>query len=345
MVSFKSLCLVSALAAVTATGAVAETIKINGAGATFPFPLYSKWFSDYTKVDKDAQINYQSIGSGGGIKQFTEGVVDFGASDTPMTDEQMAKLKIPALHIPTALGAVVVTYNLKEVADLKLTSATLADIFLGKITTWNDKAIAEANPKAKLPSTKIIVAHRSDGSGTSGIFTDYLAKVSKEWKDKVGAGTAVNWPAGLGGKGNEGVTGLVKGTPGSLGYVELIYAEKNKLSHASIKNKSGNFVSASMTAVTEAAAGSLKNMPADFRVSITDAEGKGAYPIAGFTYLLVSQTMGKVKGEKIVKFLKWALTDGQKTNESLQYSKLPDELAKKVLAKVDTIKLSEASGH
>jgi phosphate transport system substrate-binding protein len=303
---------------------------INGAGATFPYPLYSKWFSEYQKVDPEVQINYQSIGSGGGIRQFLDKTVDFGATDAPMTDEQISKASAPVLHVPTVLGAVVVTYNLPGVqTGLKLTSEVVADLFLGKITKWNDARIAKINAGVKLPDTAVLVARRSDGSGTTGIFTDYLSKVSTEWKSKVGTGTAVNWPTGLGGKGNEGVAGLVKQTPGAVGYVELIFAANNGLPFASIKNKSGQFVTADVKSVTAAASGALKAMPEDFRVSITDAEGKGAYPISGFTYLLV------YKDTKLTKFLHWALKDGQKFAEPMHYAPLPKTLVTKVEAKVN----------
>lgn len=320
--------------------AYAAPVQINGAGATFPYPLYSKWFSEYQKVDGEIQINYQSIGSGGGIRQFLDKTVDFGASDAPMTDEQLAKATSPVLHIPTVLGAVVMTYNLPEAGtDLKLSSDVIADMFLGKVTLWNDKRIADANPMLKLPATAILIAHRSDGSGTTNIFTDFLSKVSPEWKTKVGTGTAVNWPTGLGGKGNEGVTGLIKQTPGAIGYVELIYAANNKLPVATIKNKAGNWVTPSPKTVTAAADAAIKSMPEDFRVSITDAAGKEAYPISGFTYLLVSKDMKPMgaKGKAMVKFLKWSMQDGQKNAEPLDYAPLPKSLAKKVEAKIASI--------
>lgn len=308
---------------------------VNGAGATFPYPIYSKWFSEYQKVDGDVQFNYQSIGSGGGIRQFSEKTVDFGASDAPMTEEQLKKAGAPVVHIPTVLGAVVVTYHLSGVEKgLKLTSEILADIFLGKITKWSDARLMKLNPGKKL-SGDILVVHRSDGSGTSHIFTDYLAKVSPAWKEKVGAGTAVNWPVGLGGKGNEGVAGLVKQTPGSIGYVELIYAENNGLPYASLQNKAGNFVLPDLKSVTAAAEGALKSMPEDFRVSLTDSEGKAAYPISGFTYLLVWKNLSDaVKGPKLVKFLKWAVTGGQSYAEGLHYAPLPKSLVPKIEAKI-----------
>lgn len=335
--------LLSTLTAVSMTlslAANAAPVQINGAGATFPYPLYSKWFSEYQKIDGEIQINYQSIGSGGGIRQFLDKTIDFGASDAPMTDEQLAKATSPVLHIPTVLGAVVLTYNLPETgAGLQLPADVIADIFLGKITQWNDKRISDANPKLKLPATAVLVAHRSDGSGTSNIFTDYLSKISPEWKSRVGTGTAVNWPAGLGGKGNEGVTGLIKQTPGAIGYVELIYAANNKLPVAVLKNKAGSWVVPSPKSVTAAADSAIKSMPDDFRVSITDAAGKDAYPISGFTYLLVSKDMKAMgaKGKAMVKFLKWSMQDGQKNAEPLDYAPLPKSLVKKVEAKIGTI--------
>lgn len=311
---------------------------INGAGATFPYPLYSKWFAEYDKVDTDVKFNYQSIGSGGGIKQFTEKTVDFGASDAPMTDEQMTKAGAPVVHIPTVLGAVVVTYQLKDLkTQLRLSAEVLADIFLGKITKWSDARVTALNPTAKL-SGDILVVHRSDGSGTTNIFSDYLSKVSPDWKAKVGTGTALNWPTGLGGKGNEGVAGLVKQTPGSIGYVELIYAKSNGLTYATMKNKAGEFVEPSIESVTAAAAGAAASMPADFRVSITNAEGKKSYPISGFTYLLVWKSMPDPKtGEKIVKFLRWAIHEGQAYAQALHYAPLPATLVTKVEARIATI--------
>lgn len=314
---------------------------INGAGATFPYPLYSKWFSEYQKQDPDTQINYQSIGSGGGIRQFTEKTIDFGASDAPMTDEQMAKAGNSVLHIPTCMGAVVLTYNLPEIGSgMKLSAEIVADIFLGKIKHWNDEQITKLNPGMKL-NGDILVAHRSDGSGTSAVFTDYLSKVSSEWKSKVGQGTSVNWPTGLGGKGNEGVAGLVKQTPGAVGYVEFIYAVQNDLKYAHLKNRAGQFVEPSTKSVTAAADASLKDMPKDFRLSITDAEGKAAYPISAFTYLLVPKTIASDKGTKIVKFLKWAMKEGQKYNEELHYAMLPKSLLKKVEATIETIEVKK----
>ena len=306
----------------------ADNLLITGAGATFPFPLYSKWFSYYNKKNPNLRFNYQSIGSGGVIKQITEKTVDFGASDAPLSEEELAKAP-GVLHIPTVLGAVVVTYN-ASIDGLKLTPATLSGIFMGKITKWNDPALAKDNPGAKLPDTAVTVAHRSDGSGTTYVFTDYLAKVSPEWKSTVGAGKSVKWPVGLGAKGNEGVTGLVKGTPGAIGYVELAYANQNKLPTAALKNHDGAFVKPSLEATSEAAAG--VEMPDDFRVSITNASGKSAYPIAAFTYLLVYKDQGdKAKGEALINFLWWAVHDGQTAAAPLDYAPLP----KAVVTKVD----------
>ncbi len=317
------------------TIASAESLLINGAGATFPFPIYSKWFNEYNHLHPDIKFNYQSIGSGGGIKQFTDGTVDFGASDAPMKDDQIAKAP-DVVHIPTVLGADVVAYNAPGVKNLRFSPQTIANIFLGKITKWNDPAIAADNPGLKLPDQSITVAHRSDGSGTTYIFTDYLSKVSPEWKSKVGAGTSVNWPVGLGGKGNEGVTGIVKSTPGSLGYVELIYAIQQKLSVADVKNKDGNWVKPSLESTTAAAAGI--EMPPDYRVSITNPEGKDAYPIAGFTYLLVHKdAKDKSKGTAIINFLRWAITDGQKLATPLDYAPLPKPVQERVLKTIDTL--------
>jgi len=331
--------IVSFSATLFSTVSPASTL-VNGAGATFPYPLYSKWFSEYQKVDTDAQFNYQSIGSGGGIRQFSEKTVDFGASDAPMTDEQLKKAGAAVVHIPTVLGAVVVTYNLPEVgAGLKLTGDIVADMYLGKITKWDDARIKKLNPEKKL-SGDVMVVRRSDGSGTTYVFTDYLAKVSPEWKAKVGNGTAVNWPVGLGGKGNEGVAGSVKQTPGTVGYVELIYAKSNNLQYATLQNKAGQFVEPTLENVTSAADAALKTMPADYRVSITDAPGKTAYPISAFTYLLVWKTMADAnKGAKIVKFLKWATKEGQGLAAGLHYAPLPKSLVKKIEATVGQIEV------
>jgi phosphate transport system substrate-binding protein len=314
----------------------AETI--NAAGATFPAPIYQKWFDEYKMAHPDVQVNYQAIGSGGGIRQLTEGTVDFGASDVPMTDEQIKALKIPALHFPTVLGAVVLTYNIPGVtASLKLTPDTIAGIFLGTVKKWDDPKIAGANPGVKLPSTAIEVAHRSDGSGTTFIFTDYLSKVSPDWKSKVGANASVSWPVGLGGKGNDGVAGIIKQTPGSIGYVELIYAVSQKLPFADVKNAAGKFVTPSFASVTAAAAG-MKEMPEDFRVSITDAPGAGAYPISSFTWLLIpTQIPDAAKKKAITDFLAWMLTTGQKDCEALSYAQLPKAVVakeQKQLAKI-----------
>ena len=304
---------------------------INGAGATFPNPMYQKWFSEYHKAHSDVQFNYQSIGSGGGIRQVLAQTVDFGASDGPMTDEQLSQAKSKILHIPTVLGAVVPAYNVPGVkTDLKFTGQALAGIFLGKITTWNDKAITSANPGIDLPNQPIIVVHRSDGSGTSFIFTDYLSKVSSEWQSTVGKGTSVKWPVGLGGKGNEGVAGQIRQLEGSIGYVELIYAVQNKIPYGIVKNASGEFVKASLDGVTAAAA-SVKSMPTDFRVSITNAPGKESYPISSFTWLLIpTQSKDAAKGKIISDFLVWMLDNGQKMTAELTYAPLPDSVTAKV---------------
>jgi phosphate transport system substrate-binding protein len=312
---------------------------LNGAGATFPYPIYSKWFSEYHKLHSDVEINYQSIGSGGGIRQVTAGTVDFGASDMPMTDKQLQEAKRTILNIPTVLGADVPAYNVPGVSgDLKFTPEALAGIFLGKVTKWNDKAIAEANPGVNLPDRDIIVVHRSDGSGTSFIWTDYLSKVSSEWKSQVGADTSVKWPVGMGGKGNEGVAGFVRQLPGSIGYVELIYAVQNKITYGSVRNSAGNFVKASLDGVTAAAASAPK-MPADFRVSITNAPGKDAYPISSFTWLLIpAQSKDAAKGKILADFLNWMVTDGQKMTSDLSYAPLPDNVVAKVKDAIKQVK-------
>ena len=311
---------------------------LNGAGATFPNPMYSKWFSEYNKLHKDVQINYQSIGSGGGIRQVLNGTVDFGASDGPMTDEQLKQSKVKILHIPTVLGAVVPAYNVPGITgEIKFTPEVLAGIFLGKIQKWNDPAITQANPGVKFPDQSIIVIYRSDGSGTTYIFTDYLSKISKDWLSTVGKGTSVKWQMGMGGKGNEGVAGQIRQLQGSIGYVELIYAVENKITYGSIRNAAGNFVKASLDGVTEAAA-SVKDMPADFRVSITNAPGKTAYPISSFTWLLIpEQSKDPNKGKIIVDFLNWMLTDGQKMTNQLSYAPLPANVVDKVKATVKQI--------
>jgi len=315
-------CSVLAAALITVTGAYAAQL-INGAGATFPYPIYSKWFDEFHKKYPDAAINYQSIGSGGGIRQVLEGTVDFGATDGPMSDEQLATAKIPILHLPTVLGAVVPTFNLPGIERLRFTPEALAAIFLGKVTKWDDPAIAEANPGVKLPAQALVPVHRSDGSGTTYIFTDYLSKVSPEWQKTVGRNTSVNWPVGLGGKGNEGVAGLVKQTPNSIGYVELIYALQNKLPYGDVRNRAGQFVQASLESVTAAAAGA-ESIPDDFRVSITDAPAAAAYPIASFTWLLVPTRIADAdKGAALKKFLEWMLSEGQALAPPLNYAPLP----------------------
>jgi phosphate transport system substrate-binding protein len=305
--------------------------KLNGAGATFPYPMYSKWFSEYHKLHSDIEINYQSIGSGGGIRQVSEGTVEFGASDMPMNDEQLKAAKSKILNIPTVLGAVVPVYSVPGVtADLKFTPDVLAGIFLGRITKWNDKAIAAANPGVSFPDKDIVVIHRSDGSGTTFIWTDYLSKVSADWKSQVGSGTAVKWPLGLGGKGNEQVAAYVRQMPGAIGYVELIYALQTKIPFGSVQNAAGNFVKGSLDSVTAAAASAPK-MPADFRISITNAPGKDAYPIASFTWLLIpAQSKDPAKGKILSDFLAWMVTDGQKMTSALAYAPLPDNVAQKV---------------
>ena len=326
---------------ILASSTVFGQLKLTGAGATFPYVIYSSWFDLYSKQHA-VQFNYQPIGSGGGIKQIIEGTVDFGASDGPMTDDQLKEVKekqgSDVLHIPTVMGAVVLTYNLPAIGeDLRLTPEVLSEIFLGEIIKWNDKRITKINPRKVFPDQVIIVAHRSDGSGTTNIFTDYLTKVSKQWADKIGKGTSVNWPVGLGGKGNEGVAGLVKQSDGSIGYVELAYAVKNNLSFALIKNKKGNFVEPNFESVS-AAAGSIGNMPKDLRVFITNADGKASYPISGFTWLLIYKDMkDKTKADAIVKFLRWAIHDGQSYAKDLYYSPLPKEVVKLCEKKIDSI--------
>jgi len=304
---------------------------LNGAGATFPYPMYSKWFNEYHKSHPDVQFNYQSIGSGGGIRQVLAGTVDFGASDGPMSDEQLGQAKTKILHIPTVLGAVVPAYNVPGVTgELKFTPQALAGIFLGKITSWNDPALVKENPGVNLPNQPIVVIHRSDGSGTTFIFTDYLSKVSSEWANGPNKNTSVKWPVGLGGKGNEGVAGMIRQIQGSIGYVELIYAVQNKITYGVVKNASGNYVKASLESVTEAA-GSVKSMPADFRVSITNAPGKDAYPISSFTWLLIPQkSKDAAKGKMIADFLAWMLDNGEKMTAELTYAPLPSSVIEKV---------------
>ena len=321
----------------SALPAAAQTL-MNGAGATFPYPLYSKWFDAYTQVEPSLRFNYQSIGSGGGIRQITERTVDFGASDGPMTDEQLRKAPGALLHIPTVLGAVVTTYNLPGTPKLRFTPAILVDIFLGKVTKWNDPRMKEVNPGATLPDQPILVVHRSDGSGTTYIWVDYLSKISKEWEQKVGRGTSVNWPVGLGGKGNEGVAGQVKSTPGALGYVELAYAIQNHLPAAAVQNQAGQFVAPSIPSTTAAAAGAAATMPADFRVSLTNAPGEGAYPIASFTWLLVyKEQADPTKGLALVKFLRWAIHEGQQYTAELLYAPLPAPVVQQIEARLGQI--------
>jgi phosphate transport system substrate-binding protein len=326
-----ALSLVLGLAFTAGAGSDAGTVLLNAAGATFPNPIYSKWFDVYHTQHPSVQINYQSIGSGGGIRQLLAGTVDFGASDRPMTDDQLSQAKVKILHFPTVLGAVVVTYNIPGVTgELNFTQHALAGIYLGTITKWNDTEIAQANPGVKLPSDDIVVVHRSDGSGTSFIWTDFLSKVSDQWKTQVGADASVKWPVGLGGKGNEGVAGLIKQTPDSIGYVELIYALQNNMPYGSVQNAAGKYVKASLESVTAAAAGAAKAMPDDFRVSITNAPGATAYPISSFTWLLIpAQISDATKRDAIKDFLKWMLKDGQTYNEGLSYAQLP----KPVIAK------------
>jgi phosphate transport system substrate-binding protein len=311
--------------------APAPALLINGAGATFPYPIYSKWFDEYHKLHPDLEFNYQSIGSGGGIRQVLAGTVDFGATDGPMTDDQLHQAKTKILHFPTVLGAVVPTYNIPGITqELNFTPEALAGIYLGKITKWNDPAIAGPNAGVNLPDSDIIVVHRSDGSGTTYIWVDFLSKISDEWKTKVGKATSVNWPVGLGGKGNEGVAGLVKQQPNAIGYVELIYAIQNNIPYGKVRNAAGNFVKAGLDSVTAAAASAAKTMPDDFRVSITNPPGETAYPISSFTWLLVPDKIDDpVKKKAIVNFLHWMLKDGQGMVESLSYAKLPKEVVSK----------------
>ena len=309
----------------------AQAQKLTGAGATFPYPIYSKWFSEYSAAHPGVEVNYQSIGSGGGIAQVTKGLVDFGASDMPMTDEMLASSKIKLIHIPTVLGADVPAFNVPGVSELRFSGDVLADIFMGKIVTWADPRIAKDNPGVKLPDQKIVVVHRSDGSGTTFIWTDYLSKVSKDWNEGPGKGTAVNWPTGVGGKGNEGVAGLIRQLPGSIGYVELIYALQNHINYGSVKNTAGNYNKATINGVTNAAA-SVKNMPADYRISITNAPGADAYPISSFTYMLIPAKPINPGNEKTLKdMLNWIVTSGENEVSSLSYAPLPSNVAQKVL--------------
>jgi phosphate transport system substrate-binding protein len=313
-------------------------MMINGAGATFPYPIYSKWFDSYAKVDPSVRFNYQSIGSGGGQKQILAETVDFGASDGPMSDDNLSKAPGKLLHIPTVAGADVVAYNLPGNPALKFDADTIAGIFLGHIKKWNDPKITALNPGVKLPDQEIVVVHRSDGSGTTYIWTDYLSKISPEWKTKVGTNTSVNWPTGVGGKGNEGVSGQIKQTPGALGYVELIYAIQNKMPYAEMKNAAGQFVKASLESTTVALA--TADIPDDFRFSMTNAPGKDAYPICGATWLLVyEQQKDATKGKKVVEFLKWAIKDGEKMARDLDYAPLPENVQQRVLKRIDEIKM------
>jgi phosphate transport system substrate-binding protein len=324
------------LAGISATASA--QMMINGAGATFPYPIYSKWFDEYAKVDPSVRFNYQSIGSGGGQKQILAQTVDFGASDGPMSDENLGKAPGKLLHIPTVAGAVVLTYNLPGNPSLKLDGDTISGIYLGQIKKWNDPKLTALNAGTTLPDQEIVVVHRSDGSGTTFIFTDYLSKVSGEWKAKVGNNTSVNWPAGIGGKGNEGVSGQVKQTPGAIGYVELIYAIQNKMPYAEVKNPAGQFAKPTLDSVTAALA--TANIPDDFRFSMTNAPGKDAYPIAGATWLLVyQQQKDATKGKKLVEFLKWAMKDGEKMAKDLDYASLPESVQQRVLKRIDEIKM------
>jgi phosphate transport system substrate-binding protein len=339
MKPLKLSCKILALALLSGTSVTASAqMMINGAGATFPYPIYSKWFDEYAKVDPSVRFNYQSIGSGGGQKQILSQTVDFGASDGPMSDDNLAKAPGKLLHIPTVAGADVVAYNLPRNPSLKLDADTIAGIFLGKINKWNDPKITALNPGVKLPDQEIIVVHRSDGSGTTYIWTDYLSKISPEWKTKVGTNTSVNWPTGIGGKGNEGVAGQIKQTPGALGYVELIYAIQNKMPYAEVKNPAGKFIKPSLESITAAMA--TAQIPDDFRFSITNAPGADSYPIAGATWLLVyEQQKDPTKGKKLVEFLKWAAKNGEKMAKDLQYAPLPDSLQARVLKRIDEIKM------
>lgn len=321
------------------------SVSLQGAGATFPTPLYQKWLSEYGKLHPDLKIDYQSIGSGGGIKQLKEQTVDFGASDAPMSDADLKSAPGEILHIPTVLGAVVITYNLAGVGQpLRFSPEVLADIFLGKIKKWNDPRMAADNPGVTLPANDVVVVHRSDGSGTSAVFTDYLSKVSPEWKEKVGAGVSPSWPTGIGGKGNEGVTGQIKNTPNTIGYVELVYAVKNNLPVAHIKNASGNFVEPSIDAVTAAAAATAANTPDDLRVSITNATGAQAYPIASYTYILVYKDQkNAAKGKALVDFLWWGIHDGEGFAKELQYAPLPEDIVKRAEAKIKQVTANGAA--
>src|SRR5881398_2489944 len=336
--SYRSKILLGLTIAFGLSATASAQMMINGAGATFPYPIYSKWFDEYAKVDPSVRFNYQSIGSGGGQKQILAQTVDFGASDGPMSDDNLSKASGKILHIPTVAGAVVITYNLESNPAPKLNADTIAGIFLGTIKKWNDPKIAATNPGIKLPDKDIVVVHRSDGSGTTFIFTDYLSKVSSEWKSKAGTNTSVNWPTGIGGKGNEGVSGQVKQTPGAIGYVELIYAIQNKMPYAEVKNSAGQFMKATIDSVTAALA--TAEIPDDFRFSMTNAPGKDAYPICGATWLLVyEQQKDPAKGKKLVEFLKWTAKDGEKMAKDLDYAPLPETVQERVLKRIDDIKM------
>lgn len=329
--------IVAGVLAIAAIGASAQ--NINGAGATFPYPIYSKWFNEYNQLHPNVKINYQSIGSGGGIRQVSDGVVDFGATDGPMSDQQIAAAKVKTQHIPTVLGAVVPVYNIPGVTkDLNFSGDVIADIYLGKITKWNDGRIAKDNPGASLPDKPILPVYRSDGSGTTYIFTDFLSKVSPDWSGKVGKNTSVKWPTGIGQKGNEGVAGMVRQSPYSFGYVELIYALQNKMSFGAVKNASGKFVKASTDGVTAAAAAAAKTMPADYRVSITNAPGANSYPISSFTWLLIPEHSNDAAKAKTLKdFLGWMLDHGESEASGLSYASLPkqvQEMVRKTIAKL-----------
>ena len=322
-------------------GTLSGTVQINGAGATFPYPVYSKWFSEYNTLHPTVQINYQSIGSGGGIRQVLERTVFFGASDQPMSDDMLAKAADAILHFPTVLGAVVPIYNIEGLStQIKFTGPILADIFLGKITRWNDPALARINPGVPLPSSSITVVHRSDGSGTTFVWADYLSKISPEWKDKVGANSSLNWPIGVGGKGNEGVAGLVRQSPGSLGYVELVYALQNKIGYGAVQNQAGEFINPDIKSVTAAAAGAMPTMPRDFRVSITNSPGSGAYPVSSFTWILLYENPQNKRYAQVMNdFMKWALSKGQPMAETLGYAPLPDALIEMELEQLNRIKV------
>ena len=324
----------------TTSASAGRRVQLNGAGATFPYPLYSKWFAEYNKLHSNVQINYQSIGSGGGIRQLIAETVFFGATDVPMTDEQLKQAPGRVLHFPAVLGAIVPVYNVAgAVAGLKFTGPVLADIFMGKIKKWNDPAIAKANAGMTLPNADITVVHRSDGSGTSFIWTDFFGKVSPEWKSKVGVNASVNWPVGVGGKGNEGVSGLVKQTPNSIGYIELVYALQNKIPYAAVQSAAGEFVTAGTDSVTAAAAGAAADMPKDFRVSITNAPGPGAYPISSFTWILLYEdAKDKHLARGMVDFMKWALSDGQKLAPGLGYASVPQNVVQMELEQLNQVK-------